>query len=121
MVPAPFADLSAWVADLDARVGSVAELADVAEPAVVELQIVGDDGPAVVLHLVTGAGPARVLPGPADSPDLTLIASAAAAGALVAGTTNAQTCLADGSLRMRGNPDVLLRRLPGLARVGSVG
>ena len=108
---------AARVADLDARVRALAELADV-EPVVVEQRVRHDDGSVTVHHLVAGPGPARVLVGPADDPDLVLIATEAAAAALRSGTVNAQTCLADGSLRIRGNPDVLVRRLPDLAHVG---
>lgn len=106
------------VAALDQRVRSLAELADAPERVVVEQRTVHDDGTVTVHHLVVGPGPARVLPGPAAEPDLTLIATVTAADALRAGTANAQSCLADGSLRMRGNPDVLVRRLPALLRIG---
>lgn len=106
------------IAALDARVRGLAELADAPETVVVEQRTVHDDGTVTVHHLVVGPGPARVRPGPADGPDLTLVATAAAAAALRAGTANAQSCLADGSLRMRGNPDVLVRRLPALLRLG---
>jgi hypothetical protein len=61
-----------------------------------------------------------VAPGPADRADLTLIATEAAARGLHTGTTNAQSCLADGTLRLRGNPEVLTRHAAVLERAGDV-
>ena len=104
---------------LDDRVRRLVELTDVPERVVVEQRVLHDDGTVSVHHLVAGPGPARIHEGPAADADVTLIATEAAARALRAGTTNAQTCLADGSLRMRGNPEVLLRRLGGAVRVGA--
>lgn len=109
-----------WVAELDDRARGAADLADVAaDPVVVEQRILTDAG-EVAYHLVVGPGPARVLPGRAAAPDLTLVTTEAAARRIRAGTANAQTCLADGTLRLRGNPEVLTRRAGVLTRVGDL-
>ncbi|MFO1538561.1 MAG: SCP2 sterol-binding domain-containing protein [Actinomycetota bacterium] len=107
-----------WVGALDAAVREAPDLADAADPPVViEQRVVTDDG-EVAYHLVLGPGPARVRAGRAAVADLTMIATAEAARQLHAGDANAQQCLADGTLRLRGNPDVLTRRAAALARVG---
>lgn len=109
-----------WVAALDDRARNAPALVDAAEaPVVVEQQVLTADG-AVTYHLVLGPGPARVLPGPADAPDLTMVTTEAAARRIHAGLANAQTCLADGTLRLRGNPDVLTRRAAVLGQVGDL-
>jgi hypothetical protein len=112
---------AAWLAHLDdlARVSDA--LADVAEGSVViEQQVVRGDGNTVLYHLVLGQGPARVHPGPAARADLILVATEDAARRIHEGSTNAQACLADGTLRLRGNPDVLSRHADVLERVGDV-
>jgi hypothetical protein len=110
----------AWIAALDARARVVDDLADAAdEPVVVEQQVLTADG-TLTYHLVLGPGPARVRPGPADSPDLTMVTTEDAARRIHAGVANAQACLADGTLRLRGNPDVLTRRAAVLGRVGDL-
>jgi hypothetical protein len=112
---------AAWLADLDELAQRAAELADVDDqPLVVEQHVARDDGATVVYHLVLGPGPARVRPGPAVRADLTLVATEAAALGMHTGTTNAQACLADGTLRLRGNPEVLTRHVAVLARVGDL-
>jgi hypothetical protein len=109
-----------WVAALDDAARAAAELADAAdEPVVVEQQVVTGAG-TVAYHLVLGPGPARVRPGPAAAPDLTMIATADAARRIHDGTANAQRCLADGTLRLRGNPEVLTRRAAVLGRIGDL-
>lgn len=109
-----------WVAALDAAVREAADLADAADPPVViEQRVVIDDG-EVAYHLVLGPGPARVRAGRAAAADLTMITTVDAARRIHAGTANAQQCLADGTLRLRGNPDVLTRRAAALSRVGAL-
>lgn len=109
-----------WIAALDARARATTELADAAEtPVVVEQRVVSDAG-EVAYHLVLGPGPARIRPGRAPDPDLTMVITEDAAGRIHAGRANAQSCLADGTLRLRGNPDVLTRRASVLGRVGDL-
>jgi hypothetical protein len=109
-----------WIAALDALARAAADLADAAEaPLVVEQQVVTAAG-TVTYHLVLGPGPARVVAGPAASPDLTMVTTEDAARRIHAGTANAQTCLSDGTLRLRGNPEVLARRAAVLSRVGDL-
>jgi len=86
---------------------------------VVEQQVITARG-EVVYHLVVGPGPARVHPGRAAEADLTMIATEDAARRIHAGLANAQQCLADGTLRLRGNPEVLTRRLTLLGQVGDL-
>lgn len=109
-----------WIAELDDRARAAAELVDAAADPVVVEQRVRTAGADVVYHLVLGPGPARVVAGPADAPDLTMVTTEDAARRIHAGRANAQTCLADGTLRLRGNPDVLTRRTAVLGRVGDL-
>lgn len=109
-----------WIADLDVIARASDELADAAdEPVVVEQQVLVAAG-TVVYHLVLGPGPARVVAGPAAHADLTMVTTEDAARRIHAGAANAQSCLADGTLRLRGNPDVLTRRAAALGRVGDL-
>lgn len=109
-----------WIEALDALARGAPELADVStHPVVLEQQVVGDAG-VRRYHLVLGPGPARVVAGPAAAPDLTVIATEDAARRIHEGRANAQQCLADGSLRLRGNPEVLTRRAAVFARVGDL-
>ena len=109
-----------WIADLDDRARAATDLLDAAETPVVVEQRVRTDSGEVVYHLVLGPGPARVRAGGADAPDLTMLTTEDAARRIHAGRANAQTCLADGTLRLRGNPDVLTRRAAVLGRVGDL-
>jgi hypothetical protein len=112
---------AAWLAHLAELARAAPELADAADTTlVIEQQVLRSDGDAVVYHLVLGPGPARIEAGPADHADLTLVATEAAALGIRDGTTNAQTCLADGTLRLRGDPDVLARHAAMLDRIGDV-
>jgi hypothetical protein len=112
---------AAWLDRLDELAQASADLADAAdEPVVIEQQVLRADGDIVVYHLVLGSGPARVRPGGSDHADLTLVATEAAARGIHDGTMNAQRCLADGTLRLRGNPDVLTRYAAVLGRIGDV-
>lgn len=109
-----------WIAALDDRARRAPGLADAADaPVVVEQQVLTAAG-SVTYHLVLGPGPARVLPGPAAAPDLTMVTTEDAARRIHAGLANAQSCLADGTMRLRGNPDVLTRRAAVLGRVGDL-
>jgi len=112
---------AAWLERLDELAKASAELADASdEPVVIEQQVLRSDGDAVVYHLVLGIGPARVHAGPAGRADLTLVATEDAALGIHDGSTNAQRCLADGTLRLRGNLDVLARHAAVLDRIGDV-
>jgi hypothetical protein len=112
---------AAWLARLDELAQGSAALAGVAdEPVVIEQRVLRAGGDTVVYHLVLGPGPARVRVGPADEADLTLVADETAALGIHEGTANAQSCLADGTLRLRGNPDVLTRHAAVLDRIGDV-
>jgi hypothetical protein len=112
---------AAWIAHLDELAGAATDLADAADTRlVIEQQVHRDDGSTAVYHLVLGPGRASVEPGPADHADLTLVATEAAARGIHDGATNAQSCLADGTLRLRGNPDVLIRHAAVLERIGDV-
>jgi len=109
-----------WIAALDDLARRAPDLVDAAEaPLVVEQRVVSATG-TVTYHLVLGPGPARVIAGPAPAPDLTMVTTADAARRIHDGTANAQTCLADGTLRLRGNPEVLARRATVLGRVGDL-
>jgi len=109
-----------WVAALDDLARAAVDLADAAEePVVVEQQVVTASG-TVAYHLVLGPGPARVRAGHAARADLTMVTTEDAARRIHAGTANAQSCLADGTLRLRGNPDVLTRRAAVLGRTADL-
>ena len=110
-----------WITSLDTIAQNAEELADAADhPVVIEQQVIDAHGMTTTYHLVLGPGPARVNPGSADHADLTLVATTSAARGIRDGTANAQRCLADGTLRLRGNPEVLARQVDVLARVGDL-
>lgn len=109
-----------WIAELDERARTTADLVDAAETPVVVEQRVRTDRGEIAYHLVLGPGPARMIDGRADAPDLTMVTTEDAARRIHAGLANAQMCLADGTLRLRGNPDVLTRRAAVLGRVGDL-
>ena len=109
-----------WIEALDEAARHAPELADAAETTVVVEQHVVSEAGTVAYHLVLGPGPARVRAGRAEAADLTMITTEDAARRIHAGTANAQTCLADGTLRLRGNPEVLTRRAAVLGRVGDL-
>ena len=112
---------SEWIAAIDARVRRSTGLADVTgDPVVLEARIVHDDGRVSAHHLVLGSGPARVVDGAADHADVTLTATESAATGLRAGTVNAQECLAAGTLRMQGSPEVLTRFVPDLVTLAGL-
>lgn len=109
-----------WVAGLDAVARSSSDLAGCADEAVVVEQRVVTDAGTVAYHLVLGPGPARVHGGSAPHADLTMVTTEAAARRIHDGDANAQSCLADGTMRLRGNPEVLTRRVVALSRVGDL-
>jgi len=109
-----------WVARLDELAQAAPELADATDPPVIVEMTVNAAAGTVAFHLVLGPGPARVHPGSAPHADLTMIATEDAARRIHEGTANAQACLADGTMRLRGNPEVLTRRADVLARVGDL-
>jgi len=112
---------AAWLTRLDELAQGSPALTDAAdEPIVIEQQVLRGDGGTVVYHLVLGPGRARVHEGHGPAPDLILVATEDAARRIHTGATNAQSCLAVGTLRLRGNPDVLARHGDVLARVGDV-
>lgn len=109
-----------WIDALDARARTTDALADVADGPVVIEQRVRTAAGEVAYHLVLGPGPARVVAGRAVAPDLTLVTTDDAARRIRDGVANAQACLADGTLRLRGNPEVLTRRADVLAGAGAL-
>jgi hypothetical protein len=112
---------AAWLARLDDLAQAAPALADAADGLlVIEQQVLRDGGEPVVYHLVVGPGPARVHAGPATRADLTLVATEVAARGIHDGTTNAQSCLADGTLRLRGNPEVLTRHAAVFEGIGDL-
>ena len=90
-----------WIAALDAAAK------EAAVPPAVRLtiqQIVTDDSADDVrYHLVLHEGRCRVVPGEADSPDVTLVQTREVAAALSRGELNAQQALEAGRLKLRGD------------------
>lgn len=62
----------------------------------------------------------RVFPGGVDRPDLTFSSNAATASALAQGSLNAQQALADGRLRVRGDPTRLAALHDALAALSDI-
>ena len=96
-----------WIAALDAAAR------EATVPAGVRLtiqQIVTDgSGDEVRYHLVLDEGRLQVLPGEAESPDVTLVQTRDVAAALSSGTLNAQQALEAGRLKLRGDIGHLAR------------
>ena len=103
---------SAWVAELDAAARSSATVSARADELTLTVQQIVPDAPSgearyYVKFDRTGA---RLSPGSADSPDMTLIVDYAMARELSAGTANAQDALAAGRLKIKGQVGLLLGR-----------
>ncbi|HVW34496.1 MAG TPA: SCP2 sterol-binding domain-containing protein [Acidimicrobiia bacterium] len=106
-----------WIAALDAAAREAALPGDVR---LTIQQVVTRDGDAVAYHLVLGDGRARVHPGRAESPDVTLVQTREVAAALSRGELNAQQALEAGLLKLRGDIGRLGREGRALTAVGDV-
>ena len=71
----------------------------------------------VVWHMLLGDGDVRLLPGPADTPDVTFSQSYAVAAAVARGERSAQAAVMAGEISVDGNVSVLLAAAPALAEV----
>jgi hypothetical protein len=109
-----------WILALDSLARNAPELDSVAESPVVIEQHVHTATGRVAYHLVLGPGAARVFSGPSSAPDLTLSTTESAARSIHEGAANAQACLAEGSMRLRGDPEVLTRHAAALGKVGDL-
>jgi hypothetical protein len=125
-----------WLAALDAAARGAPQLAACAPgaPFVLEQRVsvaghdddgggdsgddVGED--EVVYQIVLAPGGARVVSGRAGEPDLVLLTDVATAGALARGERNAQSVLAEGRLRVRGDLRALTRRAEALRAIDDV-
>ena len=98
----------AWIVALDRAARAAPDLASVAPdaPLVIE-QRVRRDGDEVVYALCFDATGARVVPGPASSPDAVLVTDAPTAWALALGTISAQQAAVTGHLKLRGDVERL--------------
>jgi putative sterol carrier protein len=92
-----------WISALDAAAQS-ATLPDEAATVSITIEQVVRDAPGgdARYHLRIKDGRARVHPGPATAPDLTLFADYETAAQLQRGELNAQNALATGGLKVRG-------------------
>jgi hypothetical protein len=99
----------AWLSELDAAAKDSPELRDSTHGIALTVQQVVRDAPEgeVCYHFELRDGTARVMPGPASAPDVTLFADYETARALHAGETNAQEALARGGLKVRGRLETL--------------
>jgi hypothetical protein len=97
-----------WIAALDRAARAAPELATVAPdaPLVIEQRVRRGDH-EVVYTLCFDSGGARVVPGPASSPDAVLLTDAPTAWGLALGTINAQQAVVTGHLRLRGDVERL--------------
>jgi putative sterol carrier protein len=108
-----------WIAALDAAAR------EATVPAGVRLtiqQVVTDDGgdEGVTYHLVVDEGRLQVLPGEAESPDVTLVQTREVAAALSRGELNAQQALEAGRLKLRGDIGHLAREGKALSAMEDV-
>jgi putative sterol carrier protein len=111
----------AWIAELDDAARAAPALAAVGaeRPLVVEQRVRhGDD--EVVYSLCFDASGARVVPGPATSPDVVILTDDATARALQHGTINAQQAAVTGRLKLRGDVEHLRSAGDALRAVGDV-
>jgi hypothetical protein len=120
-----------WIAALDAAARAASELAACAPdaPFVLEQRVSlardddgdgGDGDEEVVYQVVLAPDGARVVPGSTAEPDLVLLTDVATAGALARGERNAQSVLAEGGLRVRGDLRALTSRAEALRAVDDV-
>ena len=111
----------AWLEALDRAARAAPELASVAAdaPLVIEQRVRrGDD--VIVYALCFDASGARVVPGPASSPDVILITDAATARSLQRGTINAQQAAVTGRLKLQGDAGRLRAAGEALRTIGDV-
>jgi hypothetical protein len=111
----------AWIAALDRAARASPELASVgAEAPLVIEQRVRRGRDEVVYALCFDATGARVVAGPASSPDVVLLTDAATARALQQGGLNAQQAAVSGRLKLRGDIERLRAAGDALRAVGDV-
>ena len=109
-----------WLATLDERLRGlpVDERRLDVLPVVVELHI-EESTETLCWHLVVDVDGARVVPGAAETPTLTLRTDLATLAALRDGTTNAQRAVDAGTLRLRGDLNHLAAAGPALGALGA--
>jgi putative sterol carrier protein len=99
-----------WIEALDAAARAAALPEEAAAVSITIEQVVRDaPGGEIRYHLRISDGHARVQPGPAASPDLTLFADYDVAARIQRGEVNAQQALAAGRLKVQGQFARLLR------------
>jgi len=109
-----------WLRDLDAAARASRALTnDDTESLVVEQRVTGTPNGDVSYHAVLGTD-ARVVPGPADAPDVVFVTDYDTALALRSGSLNAQHAIAAGRMKVRGHVGVLLRRAETLRAFGDI-
>ena len=108
-----------WLAALDARARSSKSLADIGD---LTLQMVVRHGPGgeMTYHIAVAGDAARVHPGPAEAPDLTLVADYDVASAISRGTANVQEALAGGRFKITGKLEILRGKERTLAALDDV-
>lgn len=113
---------SEWLQELDVAARASDSLISLGDdgPLVIEQRVDSTPSGDVAYHFVIDADGARVVPGTADDPDVTVAADYATAVALHAGRLNAQQALASGSLTLGGDLNEVLRRADALQALDDV-
>lgn len=104
------AEYAAHTADILARLGPSAVPADA--DLTIEQQVTDDDEVVDHYHVRITNGSARVVEGPAPSPDITITQDADTARALRSGEIHAQRAFLTGKLSINGDIDKLLANGP---------
>ena len=99
----------AWIAELDDAARACDDFPPLVGPLVMEQVIRSSASGDVRYQIRIEAGRARVVADGEDRADIVLVTDLATAYALHTGVLRAQDALAAGALKVRGNPDVLVR------------
>jgi hypothetical protein len=108
----------AWIAAFGTAVAAVPRMVDDTETFVVEQRVTGGPRGDACYHIVFAVDRIDVQNGAAPRPDVTLITDFATAVALHRGEMNAQRSIADGSMKVRGAFDALLRHAETFSTLG---
>jgi hypothetical protein len=111
-----------WISALDDAARTSDRLAAIGkdDAFVVEQRVTDAPDGEACYHARLGPDGARVVQGPAPSPDVILVTDYETALALHRGETNAQRAIAAGRMKLRGHVELLLRRADALAALGDV-
>jgi hypothetical protein len=110
-----------WISELDAAARASGAHVGSADARLTIEQVVRDAPAGEVRYQIRfAAGTVRVVPGADEPADLVLVSDYASARGLHSGALSAQDALVRGGVKVRGNPDVLVRHSETLAALDDI-